>query len=166
MARKHARILVTIWDDPEFTALTSVQQVVYFAVISSKDISWCGVNPLLPQRFAGIASDITERKALAAFEMLEARRFVVADRATAEVAARTFVRHDEILRQPNVTKAMGRAYELVRSEVIRDSITTELGRSLRDDPDASGWASLRAAYPELFNEAKRKASPNPSPNPS
>ena len=166
MARRHARILVSIWDDADFVALTSAQQVVYFAVLSSKDLSWCGVNPLLPQRFSRISSDLTERKAIAAFDVLTARRFLVADYGTAEVAARTFVRHDDILAQPNVAKAMGRAIGLVRSEAIRESILTELARTLEERPDAKGWPSLRAAYPELFAEVVAKGSENPSPNPS
>lgn len=166
MARKHARILVSIWDDEDFVALTAVQQVVYFAVLSSKDLSWCGVNPLLPQRFAGIACDITERRALAAFDVLAERRFLIADHDTAEVAARTFVRHDDILQQPNVTKAMGRAIGLVRSHTIREAIIAELTRAHRELPDAKGWGSLRLAYPELFAEVIGKGSGNPSPNPS
>lgn len=173
MARKHARILVSIWDDPDFVALTTAQQVTYFALLSSKDLSWCGVNPLLPQRFSGLASDLNERKARAAFDALADARFIVADHDTAEVAARTFVRHDDILNQPNVTKAMGRALGLVRSDRIRRAIVDELHRVHLESPDAKGWPSLRASYPDLYAEVSkpsakgcRKGSVNPSGNPS
>ena len=170
MARKHARILVSIWEDPDFIALPSLHQVVYFAVLSSRDLSWCGVNPYLPQRFKTISSDMTERRFVGAVESLDEARFLVLDRDTAEVAARTFVRHDDILYVPNVAKAMGRALGLVRSERIRESVICELSRVHCERPDARGWGSFGAAYPELFAEVcgipSAKGSRNPSANPS
>lgn len=163
MARKAARILVSIWDDQDFIALPAIQQVTYFAVLSSRDLSWCGVNPLLPQRFSRISADMTEAKAVRALDALAEARFVIVDRSTAEVAARTFVRHDEVLRSPNVSKAMCRALGDVRSERIRESVKDELGRLLAEEPDANGWASIRSAFPELFAEVSAKGSRNPSP---
>ena len=170
MARKHASILVSIWEDPDFIALPSLHQVVYFAVLSSRDLSWCGVNPYLPQRFKAMSADMTERRFTGAVEALDDARFLVLDRDTAEVAARTFVRHDDILNVPNVSKAMGRALQLVRSPRIRTSVISELARVHRERPDARGWASFAAAYPDLFSEVcgipSLKGSRNPSANPS
>ncbi len=166
MARKAARILVDIWDDREFTALRSIEQVVYFHILSSRDLSWCGVNPLLPQRMARLCSDITARKAERSLDVLAERRFLVIDQDTAEVAARTFVRHDDILASPNVSKAMCRALELVRSATIRASVMSELERLYREDSAARGWVAIGAAFPELFAELSDNPSANPSANPS
>lgn len=166
MARKAARLLVSIWDDKDFTALPSVQQVVYLSILSSRDLSWCGVNPLLPQRFSGVSADMTERKAAAALDALAAARFLIIDRSTAEVAVRTFVRHDEVLRSPNVSKAMGRALGDVRSNGIRKAVKAELKRLWIEDSAANGWGAIRAAYPELFTEVTGNPSENPSENPS
>lgn len=166
MARKHARILVSIWDDDDFTSLDPTSQVVYFAILSSRDLSWCGVNPLLPQRFTTVSRGLTEKRVRASLDALATARFLVIDGNTAEVGVRTFVRHDDILNQPNVTKAMGRAFGLVRSEAIQRSLVTELGRAFQDDPEAKGWPSLRVAYPELFRQVTEKALPKSSRNPS
>lgn len=165
MPRDHAVIYVSIWDDDDFVSLESVQQQTYFALCSSPDLSWCGVNPLLPKRLARLAKDLTERKVRASLDALEAARFLVIDHDTAEIGVRTFVRHDRILRQPNVTKAMVKALDRVHSATIRDAIVAELRRELDENPDAKGWAAIQSCFPELFAELQEKASRNPSGNP-
>ncbi len=166
MAREHIRLLISIWDDPDFIALEPAQQTVYLALSCSPDLSWCGVAPLLPKRLVKSAKGLTERKVSTIISALVDRRFLLLDSATDEVAVRTYVRHDKIIRQPNVAKAMGRALGLVRSEQIKEGITGELGRLLADEPDAKGWDALRSAYPELMAEVIAKGSVNPSVNPS
>lgn len=152
MARKFGRLHVSTWDDSDYTSLTCTQQQVYNALYSSRDISWCGVLPLLPQRLAGLASDLTLTKVRAALSALDRARFVVVDEATAEICVRRFIHHDEVMAQPNVAKAMGRALSLVHSEKIRQCIIDELTRESDERPDLGGWASLAAAYPELSEE--------------
>lgn len=164
MAREHSRLLVSIWDDPDFISLDPSQQIVYLALTGSRDLSWCGVAPLLPKRIARCARTLTERKVITHIGTLVDRRFLLVDNETDEVAVRTYVRHDKIIGSPNVTKAMGRALGLVRSEHIADGIKAELARLLADEPDAKGWPSLESAYPELMAEVIAKGSPNPSPN--
>ena len=166
MAREHARLLVTIWDDPDFTDLDAMQQTVFFSLIANKDLSWCGVAPYLPKRIAGNCKGLTERKVVASIGALVEARFLLIDNETDEIAVRTFVRHDKIINSPNVTKAMGRALGMVRSEALADAIKNELARLLDDEPEAKGWASLQAAYPDLMDEVIGKCSRNPSLNPS
>lgn len=165
MAREHARLLVSIWSDPDWLALDSVQQITYLSLISSKDLSWCGVAPLLPQRIAGLATDLTERKARASLDVLSERRFLILDRQTAEIGVRSFVRHDGILKQPNVTKALVRAMDRVHSDLILDVIKGELARELAENPSAKGWPYVKSESPELFAELHRKGSANPSQKP-
>lgn len=166
MAREHIRLLVSIWDDPDFVALVPAEQTVYLALAGSRDLSWCGVAPLLPKRIARCAKGLTERKVSNHIAALVAKRFLLVDNETDEVAVRTYVRHDKIIGSPNVTKAMGRALGMVRSEQIADGIKDELARLLADEPDAKGWPSLKTAYPELMAEVIAKSSANPSANPS
>ena len=166
MAREHAILLVSIWDDPDFIALEAMQQTVFFSLIANRDLSWCGVAPYLPKRIAGHCKGLTERKVVASIDALTEARFLLVDNGTDEIAVRTFVRHDKIINSPNVTKAMGRAVGLVRSDDLRDAIKGELSRLLAAQPDAKGWASLDAAYPELMAEVIAKGSPKGSANPS
>lgn len=144
MARDHARILLSIWDDSDFVSLSSVQQRTYLALISSRDLSYCGVHPLIPVRLCS-ASDMAERKVSAAIDALEAKKFLIVDRDTAEVCIRTYVRHDGILKMPNVVRAMNKAWSKVHSATIRKAIRRELGVALAD------------AYPEGIGQAMCKA---------
>ena len=166
MARDHARLLVSIWDDDDWTSLDTASQTVYSSLISSPDLSWCGVAPLLPQRIARNASDLTERKVRTAFGALTARRFLVIDNETAEILVRSYVRHDGILKQPNVTKALVRALDRVHSPALVEAVKVELARLLADEPDHKGWDTIRSGWPELFTELHAKGQPNPSANPS
>ena len=162
MAGDHRRISLDIWDDNDWTSLTSAQQIAYLTLITSRDLSWCGVLPYLPARYALLAKDWTERKFIAAITGLEAGRFLIVDRTTAEILVRSYVRHDGLLKQPNVTKALVKAYERVHSEHLRGAIRVELARLLSETPDAKGWQGMAAASPELLDELHAMASPKGS----
>jgi hypothetical protein len=162
VARNHARLLLRIWDDPEWLALTSSQQITYLALLSSRDLSWCGVAPLLPQRLAKASRDMTTHRAQANLATLSATRFVVIDNASAEVAVRTYVRHDDFLKQPNVVKAMIKDLAKVHSKIIHGTVVTELGRAYREDPGLKGWATIQLLDRDLFRTICRNPSANPS----
>jgi len=166
VARKHARLLLSIWDDDDFTALGPTEQTIYFGILSSRDLSWCGVAPLLPQRFTRNAHGLTERKIGSALDRLAKERFVVIDRSTAELAVRTFVRHDEVMRQPNVVKAMATALGRVHSDRLRDVILEEVARDFIENPAYPGWKTLADSFPKVMAEVQEKSSGNPSANPS
>ena len=166
MARDHARLLVSVWTDMAWKSLTSAQQHVYCALISSPDLSYCGVLPYIPARFKGLSSDMTERRFTQAVQGLAAANFVVVDTATAEILVRSYVRHDGLLKQPNVTKALVKAVQRVHSETIRSSIEVELVRLLAEQPTAAGWKGFAALDQDGFANLHAKAFPNPSPNPS
>lgn len=150
MARDHARLLTSIWEDEDWLALKSAHQILYLALCASPDLSWCGVLPLVPRRLADVSVDMSEAKVRVGFAVLECSRFIVTDRSTAEILVRTYVRHDGILKQPNVTKAMVRALGRVHSPVLAEAIKTELARELRADPDAAGWRMMREKFGALF----------------
>lgn len=169
MARDHARMLTSMWDDPDFTALSCAEIVTYWSLAASRDLSWCGVAPLLPQRLASNARDLSVAKARAHLAALQRQRFIVIDDTTAEVCVRTYVRHDGIINQPNVVKAMVRALDQVRSPSIIETIKDELARLMGERPDAKGWQTILAIAPELFGDLNARAMTNPkgkgSPNP-
>lgn len=166
MARKHARLMLSIWDDREFTALSPTEQVVYFGLCSSRDLSWCGVAPLLPKRLVRNARGLTERKVSAALERLSHDRFIVVDTDTDELAVRTFIRHDEVMKQPNVVKAMAEALKRVHSDRLHEVIVDELARDYHDNPAYSGWNTLRECFPKVWAQVEEMGYRNPSANPS
>lgn len=158
MARRYARLWLSIWDDEDFTSLDPATQNTYLMLISSRDLSWCGVAPLLPKRLARLAKGQTERKVTASIDQLEAATFVVTDVDTDEILVRRFVHYDEVIKQPNVAKAMCSATNRVHSQRIRDAIDDELRREFREEPDLKGWDAIQSAFPEVY----AKASANPS----
>ena len=127
--RQFAVLRLSIWDDPDFAGLTADQQLVYIMAISSPDLSYAGVFPLLTQRFTRI-SDLTDRRVRNALDALAQKRYLVIDRETGEVCVRTYIRHDGVLKQPNVVRAMNKAYEKVHSGLIRETIRDEVAKAL------------------------------------
>ena len=162
MARKHARLMLSIWEDREFTALSPTEQGVYFGLCSSRDLSWCGVAPLLPKRLVRNARGLTERKVSAALDRLNHDRFIVIDSATDELAIRTFIRHDEVMRQPNVVKAMANALDRVHSDHLVDVIVDELARDHYEHPAYAGWETLANTFPKVMAKVEEKGYGNPS----
>lgn len=147
MARDHARVKTSIWDDPDFLALRIPEQHLYLALMSNKGLSRCGVIDYIPSRFDHLASDLTTTKFKTTVAGLRAARFVVLDDDTQELLLRSYVRHDGVLDRGNMGKATGTAFEAVVSRSIRAAIGTELARLKRDAPDLPGWIGLAATSP-------------------
>ncbi len=168
MAREHARIFLSIWKQDDFLALAMAEQWAYFALISSEDLSWCGVAPLLPSRLARLSRDGSNAKAAKALAGLEESRFILVDRETDEVAVRTFVRHDGIMKQPNVLCAAIKAWGKVHSLALREGIRDEFGKAYREGfPEGFGEGFGKAfarSFPDGFPEGFAN-SPSPFPLP-
>lgn len=147
MARDHARIHTSIWDDEDFLALTVAQQHAYFFLVSSLGLSRCGVITYIPARFDHLASDLTEAKIRRAVAGLRTSRFAVVDDRTQELLIRSYVRHDGVLDRVNMGKACGTAFEAVVSADLRAAIGDELARHMKDRPDLQGWEGLAATSP-------------------
>lgn len=164
MARDHGRIYVSIWSDEDFRALPTAAQNMWFTLLSQPRLSYCGVLDYLPTRLARLSRDATIAKVNKAVETLRATDFVAIDDETGELLLRTFVRHDGLLGQPNVTKAMAKDYETVLSDRLRLAIEGELTRAYGEDPEAKGWAALEQSYPELHAKVCPKGSRKGSAN--
>lgn len=148
MARDHARIQLSIWDDGDFLALNSSEQQVYFAILSSKGLSRCGVVDYIPTRFEHISADMTAIRFRKSVKKLIETRFFVLDSKTQELLVRSYVRADGVFDRVNMGKAVGTAYEAVVSRSIRAAIGAEMARFMRERPDLPGWVGLAATSPE------------------
>jgi hypothetical protein len=147
MADAHRRIYLSIWDQPDFLALTVAQQHAYFMLTTSRGLSRCGVLDFIPSRFERLASDLTAARLRAAVKALVGTRFVLVDEHTQELLIRTYVRHDGVLDRVNMGKATGTAFEAVVSPILRDAIGDELARLMKDAPDLQGWVGLAEKSP-------------------
>lgn len=131
MARTYARLLSSIWSDPDFVAMPERPQRLYLALISQPDLSPCGVLPYKPAFWATWATDSTPNGLGKAATMLADQRFIVVDRVTAEVLIRSFMRR-ETLQSPNLFKAACRAFGAIHSPTVRDAVREGLPEPLRE----------------------------------
>lgn len=174
MPRDHARILIRIWADDDFTALTERAQLYYLRLISQEHINRAGVLDLHPRRWARLATDGGLATCREALRELEQARFIVIDEDTEELLVRSFMRNDGIVRQPNVFKNALNAARQVQSRRLREEIADELRRMIeliptdRRDAETNREGVLRVADLLFHPNAKgsRNPSRNPSPNPS
>lgn len=171
MARDHARIRLDIWADDDFRDLTAVGQWLYFNLLTSPDLSFCGVTDWRPARIAAVTADLAASDVETFAAELEAKELVVIDRDSEEALVRSFVKHDGLLKQPNMAKALIKDHAAIASSVLRAVVVGQLDRLKGNDPELRGWrvegmrALLRRASLTPA-EAFLRLSPNPSVNPS
>lgn len=161
MARQYGRILSSIWNDDDFTALTAGAQRLYLFLISQPKLSLCGVIDYMPRRWANTATGLTEHDIAAAINELEQRRFIVIDDRTDELLVRSFVRYDGITKSWPIVKSMWSSWRAVTSPRLRRAVLDEL-------PD-DAWTYDRAAPPdeavEMRNTPVHAASEGPCEGP-
>lgn len=157
MARSQANIYLTIWNDPDFLLLSPDAKLLYFTLLTHPTLNYCGIVDWRETRLAKMLGNITpERLRMAAWELGQ-KRLIAVDPDTEEALVRSFVRHDGVLKSPNVTKGMVREYGAITSLKLRELVTLEVRRALHDDPDLKG---VKEAVPVT------KQFPNSSGNPS
>lgn len=147
MARDHARIKTSIWDDDDFLALKVAEQHAYFMLGSNLGLSRCGVITYIPARFEHLAADLTAARLRKAIDGLRDSRFAVVDDRTQEILVRSYVRHDGVLDRLNMGKATGTAFEAVVSAKLRRAIGDELARLMKERPELPGWNGLAETSP-------------------
>ena len=118
MSRKFGKVMTTIWQDPDWEALSDEAMLLYVLMISQHDISAAGVVTIAERRwkrFLDHGSDAIDR----ALAELEAATFVVVDEDTAEVLVRTFIKHDGRLQNSKLAPSVHKAVQTPMSEKLR-----------------------------------------------
>lgn len=162
-ARKHGRILSSIWDDDDFRALQVDPQRMYMFLVSQPDLEQSGVIPLRERRWARSAAGLTPSDVTASLKVLETSNFVVIDEDTEELLVRSLIRRDNVWKQPNVFKAAAEQIFSVSSHKIKAVLHDELSRLDLGEAnrDVQHLRDELVAYLEPF----AKGSGNPSGNP-
>jgi hypothetical protein len=178
MTREYARVKVKIWADTDFRDLTDPAQSLYFRLLSSPTMNLCGVADWRPKRIAALTRGVTPGDVEAAAQELAERGYIVVDEDTEEVLIRSFVRHDGLIKTPNIAASMAKDYAGTASALLRGVIVFELVRMKADEPSMKGWAVVSHLLSEPSinpsgipsTKASGMASPNASddayPNPS
>ena len=125
MARSHARVQGSIWNDAEWRRLNTNAQWSYLMLLSQPEINNCGVLALVPRRWSGYAADMTPDDLEAALLELENAGFVLCDDETQELVIRTFIKHDMIEKQPHLVTAAKRQLGEIRSRRIRELLLVQ-----------------------------------------
>lgn len=183
MANDYARVVRSIWADDDFRALSHNAQWLYFHLLTSPAINYCGVTDWRPARIAALTADMTADGVEASSVELEGNLYTVVDRDSEEVLIRSFVRHDGLMSSPNMAAAMVKAHAATVSRALRGVVVHELKRLQKDQSDLRGWdrpevklllrrdaVDPREAIAQLpayaFNLPSPNGSGNPSANPS
>lgn len=129
MARDYAKLLCSAWTaDPDWSGRSSEAQRLYLLTLSQPDVSYAGVVPYRPRRWATMSKDSSLTKVRRSLTELEAHGYVVIDADTQELLIRSFIRHDNPLKVPNMARAMVNAFHAILSHHLRDVVLGELAR--------------------------------------
>lgn len=168
MANDHARIRRDIWADTDWRRLTSSAQWLYVHLLTNRTLTFVGIADWRPNRIAALTADLTASDVdLFAGELIR-ERFILPDLETEEVLIRSWVKHDGLLRSPNMTKALIKAHEGTASNVLRAVVIDQLQR-LAESGGGGCWELLDPMLegdPMTFEEGVEVLSVDPSGNPS
>lgn len=145
MARSEARVLVSIWSDPDWLALTSTAQRAYLLLLSQPKLSLAGCLDWMPQRWERLCVDGGDVRA--GIDELVGARFVVVDGD--ELVLRTFAVHDlRRCRNWKLVKGMWGAWSAIGSPVLRKVVVDHLPGHLWDLVEPPGEAvEMRSRSP-------------------
>ncbi len=152
MARDHARILVSIWNDDDFRDLDVPGQHLYLLLATHPHLSYCGHMDWWPGRLAALTRGVDEEHVYGAVKTLIDAEFVLLDTQTSELLVRSYVRYDGVMDRPNMGKAMCTALGRVTSREVREAVERELGRLRRTSPMLGGFRGIEDANPKLHEK--------------
>lgn len=120
MPRNYGRIKVEVWEvGSDFKRLEVGPQWLYMMLVSQPVVSLVGTLVYGPRKWSRLAGGLTLEQLEQLVERLEAERYVLVDRETEELLIRSFVKHDEPWRLPNLLTGARLAYRAVESDTIR-----------------------------------------------
>lgn len=143
MAREYARVKIKIWADTDFRDLTDPAQSMYFRLITSPTLNLVGVADWRPQRLIPLTRGATLESSRAAARELQEHGYVVVDEETEEILVRSFIRHDGVVKSPNIASAMVKDFAATASSTLCGVIVHELHRLHDEEPDLKGWPVVR-----------------------
>jgi len=145
MARRYAQIRLSIWSDDDFMDLSPRAQHLYFVLLTDPTMNFCGVADWRPKKLASRSNGWTIPLIEQAADELAKERYIVLDEAVEEVLIRSFIRNDEVMKQPNLVVAMVAAFAGIASREIRGVIRDEVWRLSVDSPELACWGAKASA---------------------
>lgn len=167
---EYAKVNVAIWGDQDWKKLTRDEHWLYFLLWSHPKTNAAGVADWRPGRLASSAAQTTAEDVRRIAAQLQAKRFILVDEESEEVLIRSYLKHDQRMKQPNASVSVANAYSGTASLPIQKVIVYELGRLKERQPSYKGWES-RAIQDVLSQDGRPidiylDPSPDPSSDPS
>ncbi len=128
MAREYGKVLMSAWNDRDFTNLSRRAQGTYFFLCSQSDLNRAGVVTMALNRWASRCGENDRNVILEDLGELARARFIAVDEDEEEILVRSFIRNDEGWKSPNVMVAVASAARQISSETHRAVIADELAR--------------------------------------
>lgn len=151
MSRSYAPMLTSIWSDPDFCSWPAQSQRAFFLAASQPNVSYCGVVPYLPKRWARMAPDTTVAELDTAFRWLHDNGKIIIDDDHEEMWIRSFVKTNRVVEQPQLHASLSKDFAAIFSPVIREAFAASL--------DDRGRKVIGAQIP------RPEGPPPPSPQP-
>ena len=153
MAREFAKAWFSLFTDEDFADQDAGDKWLYIVLLGQPALNYAGVQPLNLRRWRKACrtdqGTPTEREMKARLLRLERRGYVFTDEDTGEVLARSFIRNDEVYKQPNVFKSALRAVAQIESPKLAAVMRDELDRieqpEVKSEKLAADLAMLRGA---------------------
>lgn len=162
MARAFGRILTSCLNDPDFQTLTPHAQRLYWLLLAQKDLDNVGIVGVALNRWAGVSTGTTVEQIREYAAELHERRYVLFDERTDEAFVRSFMRNDEVVKQPQLLKNALRTAPQIASGYLRHEVAVELRRLGRDDADAVANAIDPGNPPPPSNRSPIQADGSPA----
>ncbi|QWY84747.1 hypothetical protein SEA_YUNGMONEY_61 [Gordonia phage YungMoney] len=189
--RQYAKVWFRLMRDRDFTTMPQFDKMLYLAILASDSLNAAGVTPLYYRRWALACADDgttpTDRDVKAGLTRLERKAYVYTDEYTGELLVRTFIRGDQVDKQPNVLKSALRAITAIQSDKLSAVLlgefdrgitipqikakTAEATRRMQDQMDALATEAIEhlkatsegitEPYPEPFPEEFPEGLPEP-----
>lgn len=121
MARNYGKIKVEVWEPgSDYRQLSLEAQWAYQMLISQESVSMVGSLLYTPRKWAKLAAGLDTGRVEAIIGQLEQAWYVIVDHDTGELLIRSFIKHDEGWRLPNLLTGARLAFRALESEAIRD----------------------------------------------
>lgn len=132
VAREYGKTWFSMFTDGDFCAQPVTDKLLYIVLLAQPALNYAGVQPLNLRRWRKalvdgdrVPSDIDLMESLT---RLESRRYVFTDDETGETLTRSFMRRDQVDKQPNVMLSALRALCHVESPKLARVLLDELNR--------------------------------------
>lgn len=139
MPRDRANIRTNIWASTDWRRLSKGAQQLYMMLLSHPDLSYAGVCDWRPGRLAQMTAGESVASVKRDADELERHHFVLTDDVTEEICVRSFLKHDGLLRHPQLSVSFANAYAAVASPAIREVIAHEAQKLHEREPDLVAW---------------------------